>query len=75
MTEPNLLMICLTAFMAVIVLLGILAGTIRILMAVFPEREAPDGPDGPDGTLLAALTSAAHHAFPGMRVTKVEEIR
>jgi hypothetical protein len=71
MTEPNLLVICLTAFAAVVVILGLLAGTIHLLGVVFPER----GDEETDGALLAAVSATARHAYPGMRITRIEEIR
>jgi hypothetical protein len=70
MTEPNLLIVCVTAFVAVVLLLALLAGTIRLLMAVFPERL-----EGPDAALLAAIHAAAAAVHPGTRVTRIEEIR
>lgn len=70
MTSPDLLVISLSAFLAVFVLLGFLAAVMRVLMRVYPE-EAP----GPDNTLASAITSAAARAFPGTRVTKIEEVR
>jgi hypothetical protein len=70
MTEPDLLTICAAAFLAVLSLLTLLAGMIRLLVMLFPEKE-----DGPDAALLAAITSAATAAYPGTRVTKIEELR
>ncbi len=70
MTEPSLLIICITALFAVILLLALLAGVIRGLMALFPEKG-----EGPDAALLAAINSAAAFAFPDAKVTRIEEIR
>lgn len=69
--DPNLLLVCLSSFIAVFVLLALLALVMRGLMAVFPERTPAD--DGTDPVVLAAVTTAASAAFPGMRVTSVEE--
>ncbi len=71
MAEPNLLLVCITAFIAVILLLALLAGAIRALTVIFPEKTA----EGPDAALLAAIHSAAAVAFPGRKVTRIEEIR
>jgi hypothetical protein len=68
--DPNLLVISLSAFVAVFVLLALLAAAMRLLMAVFPEVV-----EGTDPVLIAAVTAAATFAFPGMKVTKVEEIQ
>ncbi len=69
MTEPDLLVICAAAFVAVIALLSFLAGVIRLLTAIFPV------PDDIDAAVVAAVSSAAARAFPGTRVTNIKEIR
>lgn len=69
MTEPNLLIICAAAFIAVIILLSVLAGAIRILTAVFPVS------DDADPALIAAISAAAARAYPGTRITNIKEIR
>jgi hypothetical protein len=70
MTEPNLLVISASAFAAVLVLLSLLAGIIRLLTAIFPA----DDQDG-DAATLAAIATAVARAYPGRRVTKIEERR
>ncbi len=70
MNPPDLLVVCLTAFVAVFTLLGFLAVVMRLLMAAFPARSG-----GIDSATVAALTAAAAYAFPGTKVTRVEEIR
>ena len=69
MAPPNLLVICLSAFVAVFLLLSFLGVVMRVLMAAFPEKVG-----GIDSATIAALTAAAAYAFPGTKVTKVEEI-
>lgn len=69
MTDPNLLVICAAAFIAVIVLLSFLAGVIRVLTALFPVV------DDADAALVAAISSAAARAYPGTRITNIKEIR
>ncbi|MDQ3606256.1 MAG: hypothetical protein M3418_08755 [Gemmatimonadota bacterium] len=77
MTEPDLLTISVTAFIAVIVLLALLAGVIRALTAIFPDVAVSPETDaaGPDGALLAAIHAAASLAHSGTRVTRIEEMR
>jgi hypothetical protein len=70
MTPPDLLTISVFAFLAVFLLLSLLAGLMRGLTALFPEQ-----PDGPDEAVIAAIASAAAIAFPGTRVTRIEETR
>jgi hypothetical protein len=70
MTPPNLLYVCLSAFVAVFLLLSFLAVVMRLLMAAYPEKVG-----GIDSATIAAVTAAAAYAFPGTKVTNVEEIR
>jgi hypothetical protein len=68
MDSYQLLVVCLSALLAVFVLLTILAVTMRLLVAVFPEKLAKS-----DAALLAAVTTAVARIYPGMKVTRVEE--
>lgn len=68
-TEPSLLVVCAAAFMAVLVLLSVLAGLIRALTALFPV------PETSDAALVAAITSAVSRVHPGMAVTNIQENR
>ena len=70
MNQPELLVICLSAFVAVFVLLSFLAVVMRVLLAAFPEKVS-----GIDAATIAAVSAATAYAFPGTKVTKVEEIR
>ncbi len=70
MENPNLLLICLNAFIAVIGLLTILAGAIRGLIELFPER-----PPKTDTVVAVAITAAVNAISPGARVTRIEELR
>ena len=68
MTEPNLFVVCAAAFTAVLVILSLLAGLIRGLTALFPPAAEHDA------VLLAAVASTAARAYPGTRVTNIQEI-
>ncbi len=71
MTGPtNLLLICLSAFSAVFVLLTVLAGVMRALVAAFPGRVASG-----DAAVVAAVTAAVSSVYPGTRITRIEEQR
>jgi hypothetical protein len=70
MNPPDLLVVSLSAFVAVFLLLSFLAVVMRLLMAAFPEKIG-----GIDSATIAAVTAAATYAFPGTKVTKVEEIK
>ena len=70
MNPPDLLVISLSAFVAVFLLLSFLAIVMRLLITVYPEKIG-----GIDAATIAAVSAAAAYAFPGTKVTKVEEIR
>jgi energy-converting hydrogenase Eha subunit F len=70
MNGPSLLVVCFAALTAVVVLLGLLAGVIRLLSVLFPAP-APDD----EAALIAAIHTAAAFAHPDTRVTRIEEIR
>ena len=70
MGSPDLLMVCVAAFLAVFVLLTLLALAMRGLIAVFPERTGKADP-----AMLAAVTSVVAAVFPGFKITRVEEER
>ena len=70
MNPPDLLVVCLSAFVAVFLLLSFLAVVMRVLIAVYPEKAG-----GIDAATIAAVSAAAAYVFPGTKVTKVEEIR
>jgi hypothetical protein len=68
MHHPDLIVICAAAFTAVFLLLSLLAVLMRVLITVYPERAT-----GIDPAVVAAVTAAATSAFPGMKVTNIEE--
>ena len=70
MGPPDLLLICISAFTAVFVLLIALALVMRGLIAVFPEQVTTS-----DAPMLAAVAAAVAAAFPGARISSIEEKR
>lgn len=70
MASPNLLVVCILAFITVFVLLAVLAAIMRAISAIFPAKEI-----GTDPTIIAALTSAAQLIYPGTKITKIEEMK
>jgi len=70
MHSAELLYICASAFVAVFVLLILLAVVMRLIMILFPHRQVRT-----DAAVLAALTSVVTTLYPGTKVTKVEEKR
>lgn len=69
MHDPSLLAVCGVAFGCVFTLLTILAGAIRIVTLLFPERPARRI----DPALVAALAGTASALYPGARVTRIVE--
>ncbi len=70
MPSVELLEVCVSAFIAVFLLLSLLALVMRLIMAVFPEKVIQT-----DSFLLAAIASVMSTIYPGTKVTKVEEIK
>ena len=69
MPQPDLLTLCGTAFVAVFVLLIVLALAIRAVTALLPGRPAGEE----DEVLVAAVATAVAVVYPGARVTRIEE--
>ena len=67
--EPNLIVVCLIAFVGVMGLLGLLALMIRCLGFLFPVRKS-------DEELVAdAIQQAIESTFPGAKVVKIDEMK
>jgi hypothetical protein len=65
--SAGLLYVSLSAFAAVFIVLTVLALLMRLILVVFPER----GED--DTAVLAVVTAAVGNAYPGMKVSHIEE--
>jgi hypothetical protein len=84
MGEPSLLVLCGVAFVAVLAILGILAGLIEVIVRLFPAP-APTGPPTapippgaqPPGGDAAAFVAAIHAVVgarhPNLVITNLEE--
>lgn len=70
MHSSELLLICASAFLAVFVLLAILASLMRLITAVFPQKATAS-----EAAMIAAVTSVMYNLYPGTKITKVEEIK
>jgi hypothetical protein len=76
MTDPNLVSLSFSAFLAVIVVLSFLALVIRVLALAFREplaAQAPAAAGAADPALVAALHAALQWHEPGYRVTRIDE--
>ena len=69
MGNPDLLMVCVAAIVAVFVMLSVLAGVIRILTLAFPGLQPPTI----DSTVVAAVSAAVAATHPGTRISRIEE--
>lgn len=69
----NLLVICGAALLAVFVVLALLAAVMQALIRLYPQRYARA--DAIEPTLAAAITEGVLAAYPGTKVTGIEELR
>ncbi len=70
MGPDDLVFICISAFLAVFVLLSVLAVVMRLILVAFPEAKG----GGTDAAVLAAVSSTVSSIYPGTQITKIEEI-
>lgn len=71
--EANLVSICGIAFVTVMLLLSLLAGSISLMTRLLPEKPAPAPSSGAEPELAVAIQSAVHQFLPGCRVTHIKE--
>lgn len=70
MEDPNLLLICLSALLAVFIILSVLALVMRLIIAIFPEKILKS-----DSAVFAAVASVIANFYPGTKISKIEEIK
>lgn len=70
MEDLNLLMVCISSFVAVFCVLVFLAGVIRLLIFCFPDKG-----EETDAAVFAAIHSVYAAVYPDSRITKIEEIK
>jgi len=73
MPTPNPFVICSIAFLAVFVVLTVLAAVMRVLIVLFPPVD--ESPGGIEPALVTAITEGVKAAYPGTKVTGIEEVR
>lgn len=69
MEEMNLVLVCLSSFVAVFVVLIIIALVMRGLIAIFPYKD-----ENADSAVIAAINSAYSVTHPGYRISLIKEI-
>ena len=70
MSSPELLMVCVSSFLAVFVILAILAVIMRLIVVVFPAKVRTS-----DAATMAAVAAVVAQQYPGTRITNVEELK
>ncbi len=70
MGSMDLVYICASAFVAVFLLLTILAIMMRVIVALFPPEDTTS-----DNAVIAAIASVAASVYPGTKISKVEELK
>lgn len=73
MPIPNLLVICGIALLSVFVVLTILAAVMQVLVRLFPQPV--EQVDLIEPALVSAVTEGVSAAYPGTKVTGIEESR
>ena len=68
MQSPDLLIICLSAFIAVFLILVVLSVIMRVITAVWPEKIKQA-----DSAVIAAIHTTYNAIYPGTKITKIEE--
>jgi hypothetical protein len=68
MEASQLLLICVAAFVAVFIVLSLLAVIMRVIIIIFPDKV-----NGSDTALLAAISTSINRLYPGTKITKIEE--
>ena len=67
MSSPDILTVCIAAFILIFLLLSILSIMMRGLTFLFPLVVKEDS------ATIAAITAAYHSIYPDKKVTKIEE--
>ena len=70
MSSPDILTICGSAFVAIFVLLALLAGLMRLLVFLFPVHAHES-----DTVVYAAVTAAYQYNYPNLKISEIKEER
>ena len=70
MGQENLLVVCISALIAVFILLSLLALVMKLIIIIFPMKAGRS-----DAVLLAAVATAVSTIYPGTKLTNIEEIK
>ena len=67
MASPDILSVCIAAFIFIFILLSLLSAMMRALTHLFPPIETEDS------ATIAAITAAYQSIFPDKKVTRIKE--
>lgn len=67
MASIGLIIVCLSAFIAVFFILSFLALIMRTIIILFPLKDSEE-----DSAIIAALSSVVKTVYPGTKITKIE---
>lgn len=70
MESYGLISICISALIAVFLILFFLAIIMRLITVIFPEKDINE-----DSAVIAALTTIVNKYYPGTKITKIEETK
>jgi len=70
MEYPDLLSVCISAFIVVFIILTVLALFMRLIIVLFPEKSADD-----DQAVFAAIATTFSRIYPRTKITKIEELK
>jgi len=69
METPDLIAVCISALMAVFLVLAFLAFAMRLILIIFPEKQKEDS------AVVAAIISTLNTILPAVKITKIEELK
>ena len=69
MEFPELVSVCISAFIVVFIILTALALFMRLIIILFPDK--PDD----DKAVYAVIASVMNSIYPGTKITKIEEVK
>ena len=70
MEYPDLLSVCISAFIVVFIILTVLALFMRFMIILFPDKSADA-----DQAVFAAIATTFSRIYPGTKITKIEELK
>ena len=68
MENPDLVSVCLSAFIGVFIVLTILAAILRLIIVLFPAKVIDDS-----SAIVAAITSTYSIKYPGTKISNIQE--